>query len=155
MQVNALNHTYADQVSSHYSNGPFSTENPIGLADEVSDDIIIQKSEELRNEISEYNLRDISPDDLRKLGGYLFEAGEISGNAASEFIMTGQDFGNESSIDAISYLEERYARIKEIDRQEQGFSESVKMYGDALHTLYNLESFIKGSREHIGIDVKV
>ena len=153
MNINSLNHTYADQVSSHYSNGPFSTENPIGLADEVSDDIISQKSEELRNEISQYNLRDMNPDDFRKLAGYLFESGEISGNAATAFIVVGQDLGKESSIDAISYFEEEYARIKELDRQEQGLSESVRIYGDALHTLYNLESFIKGSRESIGIDV--
>ncbi len=155
MQVSASNHTYANQVGSYYRNERYFTANPIGMSSEVSEEMISTKSNDFQNYLSKFDLHNINPNELAHLATYLFESGEISLNAATGMIAAARYQTDQTTpIDAIKILEEEYARVDSLAENDSTLKEARKLYGDTLHTIYNLDNFIQGTRQNIGIDIQ-
>ena len=155
MKINPADHLYARQVTSHFRNERFNAPNAIGMADHISLDTIPAKSSSLRDELAKFDLRNISPSELGKLASMLFEAGETSDNAASRLISARVDFKNQDEpVDIIKFFENRFSIVNENLSNDLTYSNSRKIYSDTLHTIYNLDTFTRGSRESIGINLK-
>ena len=155
MQIKSLAHTYAKQVASHFTNSRYSTTDPIGMVNRVTQKTIDEKSANLRNFLSQYNLHNIAPANFAKLGGTLFESGDISENSAALFIFIGRSNPNQNSpFDAVKAMESYYASVKKTAATHPYFENALKFASDALHTAYNLDNFIQGIRTPLGIDAK-
>ncbi len=119
------------------------------------------KPDELKQALASADLRHISPHELAMLGGYLNFNGEISDNAAGEFLVLTvnddqYDLNPDVPIDAIKEYERRYALINQaIDSGEQGLEDARRYLGDVLHTLYNLDNAVTSLRVGSQIDTKV
>jgi hypothetical protein len=156
MKINATDHTYSRQVESFFRNERFTAPGAIGMQSQVSSETISNKSESLRNDLAAYDLRKITPNELANLASKLFEAGEISDSAASEFMMVALDQANtDKPIDAIDLFETKFSNISKYRQNDSTLAGAQKISSDALHTLYNLDDFIRGSRESLGVDTMV
>jgi hypothetical protein len=116
------------------------------------------KPEELKQTLSKIDLRNITPNELAALGGYLFTHGEISGNTADNFVMATIAKDNtdpNAPIDAIKFFEDQYSMINDhINSGEKGLGDAINYMGDTLHNLYNIDNFINSTRNTLHIDVK-
>lgn len=159
MKINASDHLYSSQVESFFRNERFTAPRAIGMQSEVTQEIINHKSQSLRSDLAGYDLRSITPNELSKLAVKLFESGEISDNAASEFISAtreqGEQAGKDVKFDAIDYFEFKFSHIKKHGKNDPTLAMAQKISSDALHTIYNIDDFIRGSRESLRINTRV
>ena len=157
MQMNAIHHDYSNQTESYFKNNRFSKPDGLGMVDKVSPEFITGTTEDLRNYLANFDLRNISPNDLAKLASKLFEEGEISDSAAGEFIMAARldRLDQTTPIDAIKLFEEKFEHTVEVSKNDPTLESAKRIASDSLHTIYNISDFISGIRANIGVDIKV
>ena len=140
------------------SHGPVASTTPIGY--QFDPNKPTQKSDDLKQILANVDLRHISPNQLKDVvGAALSVRGEISDQASFDFAVLGiakDNMDKDASIDVIQFFEDMYSLVSSEVEAGENTSESKKMYGETLHTLYNLDNFIqfaKNGGKHI--DVKV
>lgn len=113
---------------------------------------------EIKKLLANVDLRNISPHDLGMLGGFLNGNGEISDNSANEFVLstiTKDNMNANAPMDMINFFEDHYTLVDKLIAQgEQGLGDARKFLGDALHTLYSMDEFIKNMGSGVFVDEK-
>ena len=117
------------------------------------------KGSELRDLLSNVDLRNISLFDVGRIGGQLALRGEISDHAAAMFAalqFTEDNVDPYKPMDAIKFLEDYYESVDSlINSGEQGYDEALNIAIDALHNMYNADTFIHSTRDSLHIDATV
>jgi hypothetical protein len=140
-------HNYEEQIRPPaFLNTVAYTADPIGISEKGN------KTSELKDKLSGVDLRNISPNQFSKLAYELLHLGEISNLAAGQFMATDNNVEGRDPdvpIDMIQNLENSFSWVSDLNSKEQGWKRSVEIYSDALHTIYNIDSFMASTRKGV------
>lgn len=145
-----LNHIFARQVQNTQLSQNSHVRNSTPIGDQVNDTSLSGKADELKQLLSNYDLRNITPNQLANLGGELYRRGEISDNAVGAMMGTMAEIDGtdpNKPIDAIEHFEKMLSIVSNaISGGEQGLGFAQDYQNEALHTIYNLDSAIHSIR---------
>ena len=152
MQIE-LNHIFARQVQDVRVSQNRYVQNSAPIGDQVGDASMAGKPDNLKQLLSKYDLRHITPNQLANLGGELYQRGEISDNAVGAMMGTLADIdGTDANkpIDAIQHFEKMRSVVSyAINSGEQGLDFAMDYRNEALHAIYNLDRVIHSARDGV------
>jgi hypothetical protein len=113
-----------------------------------------REASELRDFLSKFDFRSITPRQLAQVGGALFERGEISEDAASAFVGVEtnlvESLNPDKPIDVVQHFQHMLSVAAAANEKEPGYFDfAVKFRQEASKALDDTISFVSDGRSHI------